>query len=188
MNSKNLDIDQMRRAWIEMGKALGMDTPPSDPDNMNKMKTSLDRLRDRYLRGWGWSIVGAIIFTAFFLFIFMPSIKDEYRISLAITYAIVMLANAYALYWLWIGTGKIKPLTMSITQVSTMAKYYKKCHLLYILIGFPVAVGWIGYFMFVVNRSQFRGTEGIVMGAIIGGIGGLYGLWKYMKDYRNLSE
>lgn len=69
-----------------------------------------------------------------------------------------------------------------------MAKYYKKCHLLYILIGFPVAVGWMGYFIFVVNRSQFRGTEGIVMGAIIGGIGGLYGLWKYMKDYRNLSK
>lgn len=25
MNSNNLDIEQMRKTWIEMGKALGMD-------------------------------------------------------------------------------------------------------------------------------------------------------------------
>lgn len=181
MSSQNIDIEQMRKIWIEMGNALGMETPPGNPDNMNNMNTSLDRIRDRYRLGCDWSIVGAIIFTVFFFF--MPSVRDGYRIPLAITYAIVMLANAYVLYWLRRGTEKINPLTMSITQVSSMAKYYKKCHLLYVLIGVPVAILWIVYFMFATGRS-----ESIVIGTIVGGIFGLYGLRQYLKDYRNLSE
>lgn len=64
-----------------------------------------------------------------------------------------------------------------------MAKYYKKCHLRYTLSGSLVAVPWIVYFMFATNRA-----EGVVMGIIIGGVYGLYGLWKYLKEYRNLSE
>lgn len=186
MNAENYDIEQMRKTWIEMGKALGMETPPSDTEKFNKMYTSLDRLRDRYRKGCDFSIVGTIIFTPFFFF--MPSISDEYRIPVAITFVIVMLANAYALYWLWRGIGKINPLTMSITQVSSMAKYYKKCHLQYLLLGSLVAIPWIGYFIYAISRSGIRDTDGIVIGAIIGGICGLYGLWQYLKDYRNLSE
>lgn len=181
MNAENYDIEQMRKAWGEMGKALGIETPPSDPDNMNKMKTTLDKIRDGYRKGCDMSIVGVIIFTPFLFF--MPSISDEYRISVAITFAIMGLANAYVLYWLWRGIGKINPLTMSITQVSSMAKYYKKCHLQYILLGSLVAIPWIGYFMFATGSS-----ESIVIGAIIGGIYGIYGLWQTLKDYRNLSE
>ena len=77
---------------------------------------------------------------------------------------------------------------MSITQVSSMAKYYKKCHLRYILLGSLVAIPWIVYFIYAIHQSGVKDTDGIVMGAIIGGIAGLYGLWKYLKEYRNLSE
>lgn len=181
MNSNYVDIEQMRKAWVEMGKALGMETPPADPDNMNKKSTDLDKLRTRYKKGWTWSIIGGIVFTI--LFLGAPTLSHKYGISLAITYAVLMFSNAYVLYWLWRGTGKINPLTMSITQVSSLAKHYRKCHLLYILIGFPVAALWIAYFIFVTNRS-----ESIVIGAIVGGIFGLYGLWQYLNDYRKLSE
>ncbi|MDE5814159.1 MAG: hypothetical protein K2H72_07730 [Muribaculaceae bacterium] len=181
MNSNNMDIEQMRKAWIEMGKALGMETSSGDPDNLNKMKTSLDRLCMRYMRGRDFSVLGAIVFPVFFFW--MPSLGDEYRISVAITYVIVMLANAYTLNWFQRGLGKINPLTMQITQVASMAKYYKKCHIRYLLFGYLVAIPWIVYFIIATNRS-----ESIIMGAIIGGICGLYGLWKYLKDYRDLSE
>lgn len=186
MKAENYHIEQMRKAWIEMGKALGMEAQPIDPDNMNRMNTDLDRLRDRYRKGCDWSIIGAIIFTVFIFF--MPSLNDEYRVSVAITYALVMLANAYVLYWLWRGIGKINPLIMSITQVSSMAKYYKKCHLIYILLGSLVAIPWGVYFIYAISRSGIKDIDGIVIGGVIGGIGGLYGLWKYMKDYRNLLK
>ena len=185
MNAENYDIKQMKQAWIEMGKALGIDMRPCDPDNFNKIKTSLERLRDRYRKACDFSIVGAIIFTI--LIFFMPSLREEYRLSVAITFAFVMLANAYAQYLLWRGVGKINPLIMPITQVSSMAKHYKKCHILYIILGSFVAIPWIAYFLYAIRRSGIRDTDGIVGGAIIGGICGLYGLWQYLRDYRNLN-
>lgn len=186
MNSLNFDIEQMRKAWLEMGKALGMETPPNDPDNMNKKNTDLDRLRMRYMKGRDFSILGAIIFPIFFFI--MPSLADEYKISVAVTFIIVMLANAFVLNWFQRGIGSINPLTMPITQVSSMAKYFKKCHIRYLLLGFFVAIPWIVYFLYALRSSGFGGIDGIVFGAIIGGICGLYGVWKYMKDYRDLSK
>ncbi len=186
MNSNNMDIEQMRKAWIEMGKALGMETLPDDPDKMNKMKTSLDRLYSRYLKGRDFSILATIIFPIFFFV--MPSLGNVYRIPLAITYVIVMSVNTYILNWFLRGLGKIDPLTMPITQVSSMAKYYKKCHIRYLLFGYFIAIAWSIYFMFALSRSGFRDIDGLIFGAVIGGISGLYGVWKYFRDYRNLLE
>lgn len=186
MNSKYPDIEQMRKAWMEMGKALGRETQPGDPDDMNRKNTDLDKLRTRYMLGRDWSVVGGIILILVFLWV--PWLNDEYRLPLAISSCGLMSANAYALNWLWKETGKINPLAMSITQVSSMARHCKKCHLLYILIGFPVTMLWIGYFIYAVQRSEFKSIEGLVMGSIIGGIFGLYSLWQDLKDYRNLSE
>ena len=186
MNSNNMDIEQMRKAWIEMGKALGMETPQNDAYNLRKMKTSLDRLCTRYMIGRDFTILATIIFPVFFFW--MPSLGDEYRISVCISYLFVVLANAYVLNWFQRGIGRINPLTMPITQVSSMAKYYKKCHLLYILLGSLVALPWIVYFLYALSQSGFRGIDDLVFGATIGGICGLYGLWKYMKDYRSLVE
>ncbi len=182
MNENNFDIERMRKAWREMGQALGMDTPPNDNGNMNDMKTALDRLRDRYRLGCDWSIVGAVVFAI--LFLFWPWIDDEYRIPLTIISIVAMSANACVLYWFWQGLGKINPLTMSITEVSSMAKYYRRCYLRYNIIGFPIALLWVGYSAYATNRH----IDSIVTGFIIGGIFGLYGLWKDLKDYRNLTK
>lgn len=182
MNGNNIDIERMRKVWREMGQALGMDTPPNDNGNMNDMKTALDRLRDRYRLGCDWSIVGTIVFTI--LFLFLPWINDEYRLSLTISCTVLMSVNSYVLYWFWQGLGKINPLTMSITEVSSMVKYYKRCYVRYNIIGFPIALLWIGYFAYATNRN----IDSIVIGCIIGGIFGLYTLWKDLKDYRNLMK
>ncbi len=98
-----MDAEQMRKAWIEMGKALGMKTVSGDPDNMNKMNTDLDKLRMYYMKGWEGSIICGIIFSI--LLLFMPSLKDEYRLPLAVTFAIASSTHAYIVYWLWNGTG-----------------------------------------------------------------------------------
>ncbi len=186
MDMNNIDLKQMRKAWVEMGKAFGMETPPSNPDNPNDKKTALDRLLLRYMTGRDFSVLGAIIFTI--IFFVVPSLSDEYRLPVAISFAIMMLGNAYVLNWFQKGIGKINPLTMSITEVASLAKYYRRRYLQYNLIVLPIALLWIGYFMYVVQGSDFRGREGLVMGAIIGGICGLYNLWKDLKDYRNLTK
>ena len=181
MNSNDPDME-VRKAWMEMGEALGMDKPQSDTDYLDKMHTDLDRLRLRYMTGRDWSVVVAVVFTV--LLFLMPSLNDEHRLPVAVTFAVVMSANAYALNWFQRGIGKINPLTMSISQVSSMARYYKKSHLKYVLSGMLVAILWIEYFMYATDRS----FDSIAIGAVIGAICGLYSLWKYLKDYRNLSE
>ena len=182
MNSNDPDMGKMRKVWMEMGKALGMDKPQSDTDDLDKMHTDLDRLRLRYMTGRDWSVVAAVVFTV--LLFLMPSLNDEHRLPVAVTFAVIMSANAYALNWFQRGIGKINPLTMSISQVSSMARYYKKSHLKYVLSGMLVAILWIEYFMYATDRS----FGSIAIGAVIGAICGLYSLWKYLKDYRNLSE
>ncbi len=186
MNTNNLDMEQLRKAWVEMGKALGMETPPSDPDKMNNMKTNLDKLRIRYSKGWEFSLIGGIALT---IFTFLdPLINTKYRITLSITYLVLMLSNAYVLYRLWRGLEKIDPLSMSITHVCSMAKYYKKYHILYNIIFFPLAIVWCGYFMFAIYGVEFGSINSTLIGCIIGGISGLYGLWLYLRDYRNLTK
>ncbi len=186
MNTDNLDMEQIRKAWIEMGKALGMEEQPVDPDNLNNLNTSLDRLRNRYMRGTIISIFGGIVFTI--LIYFMPHLNDEYRLLLAVSYAILMLANAYMLYWFWQGTGKIDPITMPISRVSSIAKYYKKCHLRYHLFGILATLPWIAYFFYALSRSGFIDMYFFITAAIIGGISGLKGLRIYFNDYRNLTK
>lgn len=186
MDMNNMDLEHMRKAWVEMGKALGMDTPPSDPDDISKKKTALDELLLRYMKGRDFSLVGAIVFAI--IFFSVPSLNDEYKRSMAISFAILMLANAYALNWFQKGIGKINPLTMSISKVASMAKYYRKCHLKYYMIAFPISLIWLGYFIYIVQGSDFRGNEGLVIGAIIGSIFTIYSLWKDLRDYRNLTK
>ncbi len=186
MNTNNLDMEQLRKAWVEMGKALGMGTPPSDPDDMNKKKTALDELLLRYMKGRDFSVVGAIVFAI--IFFFVPSLNNQYRIPLAISFVILMLANAYVLNWFQKGIGKIKPLTMSISEVASMAKYYRKCHLKYYMIAFPISLIWLGYFIYAVNQFDLRGNEGLVIGAIIGSLFTIYSIWKDLRDYRDLTK
>lgn len=186
MNSNNFDIDRMRKTWIGMGKALEMETPSSEPYNLNNMNTDLDELRMRYMKGCKSSVFCGIIFTVFIYF--MPPLNDEYRLPVALSYAILLFANAYVLYWFRQGVSKIDPITMSISQVSSLAKYYKKCHLRYHILGTLATIPWIAYFIYTLIRSEFRAMEGIFIGIIIGGIGGLRGLWEYLSDYRNLSR
>ncbi len=186
MNTNNLDMEQLRKAWVEMGKALGMEEQPADPYNLNNLKTSLDRLRSRYMRGTIISIFGALIFSI--LIYFMPPLSDEYRFSVAISYAILMLANAYVLYWFWQVTGKIDPITMPISQVSSLAKYYKKCHLCYHFLGILATIPWIAYFFYALIRSGFIDMYVFITAAIIGGICGLRGLRIYLNDYRDLAK
>ncbi len=186
MDRNYMDLEQMRKAWVEMGKALGMETPQGDPDEMKKQKTALDELLLRYMKGRDFSVVGAIVFAV--IFFFVPSLNNQYRIPLAISFAILMLANAYVLNWFQKGIGKINPLTMSISEVASLAKYYRKCHLKYYMITFPISLIWLVYFIYAVQGPDFKGQEGLVIGAIIGSLFTIYSIWKDLKDYRNLTK
>lgn len=67
MNTENIDIEQMRKAWLAMGEGLGMKLPTdNNPDNLNRKKTALDRLRDKYRIFFTISLL--MIFVSFMVF------------------------------------------------------------------------------------------------------------------------
>lgn len=186
MNGNSIDMERMRKAWIEMGQALGMDMPQNYPSNMNNRNTALDRLRRRYLNGWKFSFTVGILLAVSIYFI--PSLGDQYRISLIVAYLIIILSNGCVWHWLWKGLEKINPIKMPITQVCSMAKYYKKRHLLYNLVVCPIAILWSGCFLSALNDSLFSGMRGMIMGIILGCGFAFYGLWAYMRDYRDVTN
>ncbi len=186
MNTENFELDQMRKSWMEMGKVLGRESLRSNPDNMNNMKTNLDKLRTRYLEGWKFSFIAGILLAAG-LFL-NPSINSEYRLPLGISYIILMLTNGFVLYRLWCGLEKIDPLTMPITQVCTLANHYKKYHMLYYLLFIPIVIVWSGYYMFALLSKEFGGMHSVVIGCILGGFSGLCAIFLYLRDYRNLTK
>lgn len=187
MSRESTDIEQLKKAWMEMGTALGMHTPRVEsPDKLNNMNTTLDKLRTRY-RNIGISdVCGAIIF--FPILRYADFLSVQFRSVVALSYAILLLILAGGIFWMWRGVGKIDPLTMTVSQVSEMALYYKKCHLRFVMAGFPLAACWIGYFAYCVSHSDFNAIGGIIVGGIVGGIIGFSALKKFMADYRDLSE
>lgn len=185
MNTR-FDIERMRKTWHEMDKTLTTDTPDENPNQFNNRQTSLDKLRNRYLRATISGIIAAVLFSM--LLFHMPSLTGTHRYYAAASFALLMLVNAAITYRFWRGVSKIDPVAMSIHQVSSLSLYYKKWHLRYNLIIFPIGMVWIAYFIYLLRQSAFRSVDSIITGGLIGCICGLYALRKYLADYKKLSE
>lgn len=185
MNNENPQILQLRKAWHDMGKALDTQTPKSNPGNLNNMNTSLDKLRQRYLRGGIASIFATLFFTP--LLFNARFIPDSYLWPVAISFAILLLTLGGFIFWMRKGVGNINPLTMTVNQVSELARHYRKCHLRFVCIGFPLAVCWVVFFVFATLQSDTHiPIEGIICGAAIGALCGFKALRKFLTNYQQL--
>lgn len=187
MNTENVNIERLKKAWIEMGMALNMKTANDDAENVMNNQTTLEKLHDRY-RNIGISdICGAIIMLPILLYAgFLP---ETYRLSVSISFVVLLLSLAAFIFWMWHGVGKIDPLTMTVTQVSEMALHYKKCHMRFVMVGLPLAFSWIGFFIYAVaSNSEFSVIPGIIVGGIAGSIIGIRAFSQFMSDYKHLSE
>lgn len=183
MNSENIDIERMRKAWLAMGESLGMQPSP-DPDNLNNRKTALDRLRDKYRVFWTVAIV--MTFGSFMMFQGALG-ESEYSFWLRVAFALYFLTAFCMDHWLWRGIGTIHPLRMGVAQVVAKAMYYRKRHLQFMAILIPAAVALLcvtGYAF----SSQTYFLNGMVVGALCGLIIGIIQFRRFMAEYRNLSE
>lgn len=186
MNSENFDIEQMRKAWAEMGKALGMQAiPENNPQILNKKKTSLDRLRDRYQAFW---IIGLLMaFAGFFMFSVGGIVADDrLKLWLGIAYAVYFLTAAGLDFWLWKGIATIDPLQMSVAEIAGSSMLYRKRHLQFMAVLIPMAIALLGFTAYVFSFEKFF-VSGMSFGIICGGIVGIFQFRKFMNEYRNLS-
>ncbi|MCM1110027.1 MAG: hypothetical protein NC336_02330 [Clostridium sp.] len=186
MNTENFDIEQLRKAWIEMGKALGMQAAPdNNPADLDRKRTALDRLRDRYLAFW---IISSVMAVAGFL-IFSNGLFVASRLNfwLRMAYAVYFLTVASMDFWLWRGIGSIDPLRMNISEISRESMYYRKRHLQFMAALIPMAIMLLCFTGYLF-ASEMYFLYGMIVGVILGAIIGTRQFRRFMAEYRRLSD
>lgn len=186
MNNENFDIEQMRKAWSEMGKALGMQPiPKNNSIDLANKKTTLDRLRDRYLTFWIISLI--MVFAGFILFSRGIFVTNHLNFWLGCAYSIYFLTASCMDFWLWKGIGSIDPLSMNITEISHKSVYYRKKHLQFMVILIPMAIALLCFTGYVFS-SEIYFLNGMITGVILGAIIGTIQFRRFMAEYRKLNH
>lgn len=126
MNTEINNLEDIKKIWREMGTAFHTESYCTTPEALNNKRTTLDRLRRRYMSFIIFSISAGIIEFPIILHLgslgFLP---DNLKWPVAISFMIMMLIEACIDFWFWKGTGRICPLTMTVSDLSSMALYYK---------------------------------------------------------------
>lgn len=186
MNKDNIDIEEMRKAWYEMGRALGIQTlPDSHSQDLARRKTALDRLRDRYLSFWVISLVMTVL--GFLIFSRGVFVTNPLNFWLGVAYAGYFLIVSSMDFWLWKGLGQIDPLRLSVTETSAKSLFYRKRHLQFMAVLIPMAATLLCFTGYVFSSEMFF-INGMIAGAIIGLIIGTVQLRRFMSGYRKLTD
>ncbi len=185
MTHEYFQFDELRKTWISMGECLGMPAPDNDPEDLNKKKTALDRLRTSYGRFRTLALLFAV--TSLLIFSNRHLVDTDMGLYLGIAYAVYFLINATMDWWLWRGVGTIDPLTMGAAQVSEKALFYRKRHLQMIAFVAPLAILILGLTAYVFRAEKYL-LLGMVAGFVCGLTIGLHHLRKFMENYKRLAE
>lgn len=185
MTQENDNLDNIRRAWISMGESLGYNTTDFSTKKFNNMKTTLDRLADKYKMFVIISIV--MILTSSFTLSRPEILASPWNIYLPIAYSIYFFITFAIDFYLYSGVKSIDALTMSVSEVAHKALYYRKRHLQSIMILLPMAVVII---IFTARAFAFAPDvlTGIIAGALVGLAIGITQLCRFLRYYRKLSE
>lgn len=189
MNTEINDLDNIRKAWREMGTAFNAESYSDTPESLNNKRTTLDRLRRRYMTFIIISISSGIIYSPVLLHLgslgFLPY---NLRWPVAISFMLMLLIEAGMDFWFWKGTGRISPLTMTVSELSSMALYYKKCHIKAVMVCMPIAISWVAFFIYAASLANFFPIFGIITGAAIGLFIGIRALKRFMAEYKSLYD
>lgn len=184
MNTENNSLDRLRKAWRETGDAMGNDAP--NPDDLDKKKTALDNLRDRYKSFWVMALALGFGFGTFMIFRNIIDIESDLGLPLALSYWMYFMICFGMDCWLWNGVRKINPVTMSVSEVASKALFYHKRHLQFMCVLLPLAVALVGFTAYAFRASSYF-VYGIIAGAVIGAIMGIIQFRRFMASYRQLS-
>lgn len=179
------NLDNLRKAWKETGEALPSEGNNHESQNLNKKKTALDNLRDRYRSFWIMSLCFA--FGTFMIFWNNEEIIGFNMKPLALSYMAYFLICFGFDFWLWRGVRTINPVTMDVSEVASRALFYHKRHLQSMCILLPLVVLLVGFTAYVFQSETYM-VWGVVVGVIIGAILGIMQFRRFMASYREISD
>lgn len=182
-----MNDNELKSAWRETAQGFG--NGANAPQNITdlctgKHSTTLDRLRNRYLR---FALASMICCPLSLMFLNRELFPYEHAPVVTIAFILYMLTASVMDCWLFQGIGSIDCLHMSVSEVYAKAMYYRRKHLQFMMVLIPMAaivVSLIVWFVGVEPSIVFS----MICGAAVGLLIGLRQFRAFMRDYRNLSE
>lgn len=177
----NLD-NEMCRAW----RSSCFKEIPADVLSLiieGKRRTALQNLARRYRRFFIISLL-CICWVPFLAFndIFADS---KWRLLWAVVAGVYFLTASIMDYWLYKGISDIDCATMTVTDVTQKAFFYKKRHLQFMMVLIPMAVLIVGGLIYM-NSNDDSIVIGAVFGIILGLAIGTKQFIDFMSDYRRI--
>lgn len=165
-------------------------TPTAEYDSIVSGRlrhTALDRLKQRYQRFAMVGIMMVIVFGIMTMTGRFERIFVTENIWFMITWMAYFATAAIMDTWLYYGLSKINLTTMSVSEVSRLALYYRKRHIQFIFVLLPWALAVVGWFISIAIDDKYL-VCGIISGMLVGLCIGARALMGFLKEYRELSE
>lgn len=175
--------EDVKRNWQEARIASGHGNNYDDIFN-GRRRTALENLARRYKRFSNLALLfvlwGPVTFAN-------PSLLEHGRVVMSLVSALYFLVCSCMDRWLYQGIKSIDCSTMTVSEVSRRALFYRKRHLQFIAILLPFAFIWIGMLVYYINYNPYF-LWGIALGGLFGFALGFRQLLAFLADYRRVTE
>lgn len=176
----------IKETWREM--RIEGDTAKQYESAMSGRKlTALETLKRSYKR---FAILGTVMIFMTLALALDHNIGNLFgseRILFFVVWALYFATCVVMDSWLYYGVSRINVNTMTVSEVSKLAMYYRKRHLQFIVILLPWALAIVGWFAYIALKDPY-----MVLSIIIGFIAGIcIGVWKlleFLNAYKDLKE
>ena len=182
------NIDDMMVMWKEMdGKLSSLveeNRRLTDEIKKNKLQNSQEKLMRRYKV---FIVLEALCIPLIILIIgFNPLVVEKYRIVTLICWILFFLGEVGIDSYLLYRTYNIDIYGDSIVEISKKARKNWKIHKIAVLVGLPIAIGIVILFILAMGGNM-EIMYGVIVGLTIGLIIGLNQLFKFMKNYKEMT-
>ncbi len=180
-----MTTQDMKSTWRETATSLQTENDRllTKFQNGNPL-TSLERLRNRYLR---FAILGFTMLPISSVFMLPSLFPMKGRIWITLAFIVYFLTCGFMDTWLYRGLDTIDCLHMSVSEVIEKARYYRKKHLQFIVILIPMAIALLSFTAYFLDGNIYLIT-GMAIGGCVGLAIGIQQLLQFLRDYKNITS
>lgn len=178
-------MNEFRSCWRE----ARFSRLQGDSDNNGRRHAALQKLADHYRKFARIGLVMALI-NPFMMWGLLGRLGLE---SLTAKLAIVIFGSVYFLTayvmdkWLYKGISRIDLARMPVVEVCRKSYLYRKRHLQFMAVLFPMAVAYIGILAWILSRNIYA-IYGIAAGVAIGLVLGVREFMRFMGEYAEVTD
>lgn len=180
--------DKIKQIWDETDARLSrLERQTEDLARQgrdNRRRTALDRLMERYRR---FSIIGLLLAVMIVMQTLAGFYEGPYGIAVGITGVLLGCICSLMDRWLYLKLKEIDIARMTVAEVSKRALLCRRRHLQFICFSLPMVLLMILFIMLSKNLNLYM-IYGMIGGFVFGLALGLRELFKFLSDYRTLSE